>query len=48
MDVENDEQAEQSRNKESDVEEHDRIGHDTTLLNPNSGLCRDRPTWNPR
>src|SRR5262249_39205346 len=32
MDVENDEQAEQCRDKESDPKEHDRLGHDATLV----------------
>src|SRR5215831_5784562 len=32
MDAENDEQAEQCRDKEPDPKEHDRLGHDATLV----------------
>jgi hypothetical protein len=31
MDVENDQQAEECRNKESNSEEHDQLGRDTAL-----------------
>ena len=31
MDPHNNKQSEQRRNKEADAEEHDRLGHDTTL-----------------
>ena len=50
MDVENDEQAEQCRNKESDSEEHDRLGHRATLvtlLEPRSGSTSSQSDLEP-